>query len=127
MAHILVIEDDQLLSSLIAQRLSDAGHEVEAAYTGEQAIESVGKNPPDLVLLDILLPGKNGYEILHELKANESTSKVPVIVLSNLGQKEDIDKAMSEGADDYMVKVNFTPKEILEKVRQFLGKKESGI
>ncbi len=121
MKKVLIVEDDQLIFSILSRELSDAGFEVANAFDGEQAVTVTKEVQPDLVLLDILLPRKNGFEVLQTLKSDASVSKIPVVILSNLGQPEDIQKGRELGAIDYMVKVEFEPKQIVEKVRTLLA------
>ena len=120
MKKVLIVEDDQLIFSILSRELSDAGFQVSNAFDGEQAITVTRDTRPDLVLLDILLPRKNGFEVLQTLKADGELSKIPVVILSNLGQPEDIQKGRELGAIDYMVKVEFEPKQIVSKVRNLL-------
>jgi len=121
MKKVLIVEDDQLIFSILSRELLDAGFEVANAFDGEQAVNVTKEVHPDLVLLDILLPRKNGFEVLAILKADETLAKIPVVILSNLGQPEDIQKGRDLGAVDYMVKVEFEPKQIVSKVRALLG------
>ncbi len=120
MKKVLIVEDDQLIFSILSRELSDAGFEVSNAFDGEQAIAVTREKHPDLVLLDILLPRMNGFEVLAALKADTELSPIPVVILSNLGQPEDIQKGRELGAIDYMVKVEFEPKQIVTKVRALL-------
>lgn len=120
---ILIIEDDKFLRELIVQKLATEGFNVHSAVDGEECFKILEKIKPHLILLDLILPGMDGFEILARLKKDPKTSLAPVIVLSNLGQKEDIDKAVSLGAVDYMIKANFTPGEIVEKVKKILAEK----
>jgi DNA-binding response OmpR family regulator len=76
---------------------------------------------PDLVLLDVVLPKKDGFEILEALRREERTKKLPIILLTNLGQKPDVERGVSLGADDYIIKAHFTPSEVVEKIKQVLG------
>lgn len=117
---ILVIEDDKFLRELISQKILKEGYDVAEAVDGEKGVEAVKKEKPDLVLLDLILPGIDGFEVLARIKADPSISQVPVIILSNLGQKDDIEKGLKMGAVDYMIKAHFTPGEIIEKVRMIL-------
>lgn len=121
MKKVLIVEDDQLIYSILSRELTDAGFEVSNAFDGEQAVTAAKEVRPDLVLLDILLPRKNGFEVLETLKADEQLAKIPVVILSNLGQPEDIKKGRDLGAIDYMVKVEFEPKQIVSKVRALLS------
>jgi len=114
---ILVIEDDKFLRELISQKLVKEGYDIAEATDGEKGIEAVKKEQPSLVLLDLILPGIDGFEVLARIKSDPEASEVPVIILSNLGQKDDIEKALKMGAIDYLIKAHFTPAEIIEKIR----------
>ena len=118
---ILLIEDDTDLAELYDEVLS-AKFEVEIAHDGKEGLD-MAKKKPDLILLDILLPSMNGFEILKTLKKDKTTSDIPVIVLTNLGSKHvDDDKklALLLGAEDYLVKTYHQPQEILEKISAYL-------
>lgn len=118
MTRILLVEDDEFLRTLLAQRLEKNNHEVKQAETGEKAVKMIAEYKPELVLLDLLLPGMHGFEVLTWIKKQrEPLSKTPVIILSNLGAKEDIEKGINLGADDFLVKAKFTPQEIIEKIK----------
>ena len=117
---ILIIEDDKFLRELISQKLLKEGYDIIEAMDGEKGIEKIKKEQPDLVLLDLILPGIDGFEILAKIKADPKISKIPVIILSNLGQKTDIQKGLEMGAVDYLIKAHFTPTEIVEKIRQVI-------
>ena len=114
---ILIIEDDKFLRELIAQKLIKEGYDIAEAVDGEKGIKAVGEEKPDLVLLDLVLPGIDGFEVLARMKGDPETAQVPVIILSNLGQKDDIEKGLKMGAVDYLIKAHFTPAEIIEKIR----------
>ncbi len=117
---ILIIEDDKFLKELISQKLSKEGYDISEAVDGEEGIKKIKEEKPDLVLLDLILPGIDGFEVLSRTKKDPSLSSIPVIILSNLGQKEDIDKGFKLGAVDYLIKAHFTPGEIIEKIRAVL-------
>ena len=117
---IVIIEDDKFLRELISKKLSDAGYEVLEAIDGEEGIKRVKESKPDLVLLDLILPGIDGFEVLGQIKQDPSFSNLPVIILSNLGQKEDVEKGLKLGAVDFLVKAHFTPGEIIEKIKKIL-------
>jgi len=118
---ILIVEDDKFLRELISQKLSNEGYEIIEAIDGEQGLKAMEKEIPALVLLDLILPGVDGFGVLEKMKQNTSLSGVPVVILSNLGQKEDIEKALKMGANDYLIKAHFTPGEIIQKVKGVLG------
>ena len=122
MAKILIIEDDQFLSELITKKLDEEGFKVVLALDGEKGWDMVQKEKPDLILLDLLLPGIDGFEVMERMKKDQTLSKIPIIVISNYGQESKIQRAMSLGAKDYLVKANFTTGEIADKVRSVLGK-----
>ena len=120
MQKILVIEDDTFLRELIVQKLLKEGYEIVEAVEGEDGIKKVTEENPDIILLDIILPGIDGFEVLKKIKADEKVKDIPVIILSNLGQQDDIDKGIKLGAKDYLIKAEFTPGEIVEKVKGVL-------
>ncbi len=119
--HILVVEDDQFLAEMYATKLGIEGFEVEVASDGQQALDMLGARVPDLVILDLMLPKVDGFGVLEQLRATTATARVPVIVLSNLGEKESVDRALSLGANDYLIKAHFLPTEVVAKIRQTLG------
>ena len=118
---ILIVEDDEFLRSLTAKRLEKEGYQIEVAVDGENAISTIDVYRPDLILLDLLLPGLDGFEVLKKIKANETLKTIPVIVFSNLGQKEDIEKAKNLGVDDFLIKANFTLDDVVGKIKVYLG------
>lgn len=121
MSKVLVIEDDKFLRELIVRKLSGEKElDIIDAADGETGLKVFEKEKPNLVLLDLILPGIDGFEVLSQMKQNPALSSIPVIILSNLGQKTDIDKGIKLGAIDYMVKAHFTPNEIVNKVKQVL-------
>ena len=119
-ATVLIIEDDEFLRSLAAKRLEQEGMTIAAAVDGDTGLKAVTEKRPDLILLDLLLPGMNGFEFLEEMRAREDLRSIPVVVFSNLGQREDIEKAKALGVADYLIKANFTLDEIVEKVKAHL-------
>ena len=120
MEKILVIEDDKFLRDLLYKKLAEENFSVATALDGEEGLKKIQEENPNLVLLDLILPGINGFEVLKKAKENPATKDIPVIVLSNLGQKEDVERAMKLGAQDYLIKAHFTLEEILEKIRKHL-------
>lgn len=117
---ILIIEDDRFLRELIARKLTAEGFSVLEGVDGEEGIKKAKKEKPDLVLLDLILPGVDGFGVLTRMKEDPSLALIPVIILSNLGQKEEIDKGIKLGATDYLIKAHFTPNEIVEKIKNVL-------
>lgn len=120
MAKILIIEDDEFLRGLLAKRLSQNKHEVKEAENGERGVKIISDFRPDLILLDLLLPGMHGFDVLSWIRGQvNDMSETPVVILSNLGSEEDIEKGNALGANDFLVKAKFTPKEITEKIKRF--------
>ena len=117
---ILIIEDDKFLRELIVKKLVKEGYEISEAVDGEEGVKKVKEEKPDLVLLDLILPGIDGFEVLSRTKEDPALSQIPVIILSNLGQKEDVERGLGLGAIDYLIKAHFTPGEIIEKIRVIL-------
>lgn len=117
---ILIVEDDKFLRELIAQKLLKEGYDIAEAVDGEKGIKSVKEENPDLVLLDLILPGIDGFEVLARMKEDPKLAQIPVIILSNLGQKDDIERGLKMGAVDYLIKAHFTPGEIIEKIKVVL-------
>src|SRR5690554_1702406 len=113
---ILIVEDDEFLRSLTAKRLEKEGYSLTIAANGQEAVASAQSEKPDLILLDLLLPVMNGFEALEKIRGLAGFDAVPVVVFSNLGQKEDIEKAKSLGASDFLIKANFTLDDVVEKV-----------
>lgn len=118
---ILLVEDDPLLTDIYSTKLRQSGFEVLLVDQGEKALAAVEKEKPDLVLLDIVLPHMDGWDILGSLKANEALKDIQVVVLSNLGQKEEIEKALRLGAAKYLIKAHYTPSEIVQEVISLVG------
>lgn len=117
---VLIVEDDPFLREMIVRKLAGDEYKIDAAADGEQALKKVEDNTPDLILLDLMLPGIDGYEFLSRLQGSKKTKSIPVVVLSNLGQKEEIDRAKKLGAIDFLVKAHFTPDDIIKKVKETL-------
>ena len=117
---ILIVEDDEFLRSLNAKRLETEGFKVSVAVDGQNALDLIPKELPDLIFLDLLLPGVDGFEVLKKIKADDKTKAIPVIVFSNLGQKEDIERAHNLGAQDFLIKANFTLDDVVIKIKEVL-------
>lgn len=120
MAKILVVEDDKFLANAYRIKFSKAGYEIKIASDGQDAIDSLETFTPDVILLDLIMPVKDGFAVLEELKKNDKWKNIPVLVASNLGQKEDIDKSMALGAADYIVKSQMPINDILVKINNVL-------
>jgi len=119
---ILVIEDDDFFRGLIAKKLLFEEFDVYMASNGEEGISKIKETKPNLVLLDMLLPSMDGFEVLAKIKEDPSTAATAVIIASNLVEKEDVDRALKMGATDYLIKSQYTPEMIIEKVKKAMGK-----
>lgn len=120
---IVLVEDDTFLSGMYVTKLTLEGFNVQLATDGEEAVRQIKAVVPDIVLLDIVLPKKDGFHVLEEIKADDSTKHIPVILLTNLGQKDDVDRGLKLGAKDYLIKAHFMPSEVVEKVKQTIQSK----
>ena len=119
--RILIVEDDKFLRVLLADSLRDVGYKVDSARDVKTALEFLNKYLPDLILLDLMLPDVNGFDFLEEVKRTRKLA-VPVVMLSNLSGREDIDHAVELGASDFLVKANVTPGQIIRKAQSVLGR-----
>jgi len=121
-ALIFLVEDDRFLRELLIRKLETEGFNTSVSVDGEEALKKIKDESPQLVLLDLVLPGIDGFEVLKRIKQDVQLSKIPVVILSNLGQKEEVEKGISLGAEDYLIKAHFTPDEVVKKVKELLGK-----
>lgn len=115
---ILIVEDDNFLRDLLSKKLQSEVHSVLGAAESVETFNLLKNNKPDLIILDLLLPGIDGFEILKKIRQTEETKNIPVIVFSNLSEEKDIKKAKDLGVSDFMVKANFTLDELVEKVNK---------
>ena len=120
LTKITIIEDEEILLNVLRKKLQYEGYEVDVARDGQEGLEKIKENPPNLILLDILMPRVDGYEVLEKISKDDTLKKIPVIIISNSGQPVEIDKALNLGAKDYLVKANFLPEEVIEKVNACL-------
>lgn len=118
---VLVIEDEAFILDLLVYKFKDQDWKIVSAMNGEAGIEKAKEEKPDIILLDILLPGMNGYEVLEQLKSDESMKDIPVLVLSNYGQKGEIDKSKELGAVDHLVKANIIIEEVINRAEKILS------
>jgi len=119
---ILLVEDDSFLLSMYATKFETEDFKVVTAEDGEKAVRVALKELPSIILLDIILPKQNGFEVLRQLKADKATAGIPVILLTNLSQKDEIDQGLKMGAVDYLIKAHFMPSEVVEKIKKVLSK-----
>ena len=118
---ILIVDDDPFIVDMYALKLKEAGFEIDNAPDGRKGLEAIRNGGYDLVLLDVVLPITDGFEILETLK-RENSAHPPIVLLTNLGQKEDVQRGISLGVADYIIKAHFTPSEVVEKVKTILKK-----
>lgn len=119
---ILIVEDDNFVAEVYSTKLLEMGHEVRLAKNGEEGLVELEKEVPDLILLDIIMPIMGGIEMLEDLKKKEEWKKIPIILLTNVGEKESIQKVRKFGVNDYLIKSHFTPAEVIEKIDSVLKK-----
>lgn len=124
---VLIVEDDMLFQSVYSARLSEKGYTVHTAGDGQDALNQMTAAPPDVVLLDLVLPRMNGHDVLKQMRATPALAEIPVIVLTSRGEPEDIKRGMDEGATDYLVKSVTQPKEVLWKIREAIAQKEGEV
>lgn len=120
MAHIVFIEDERTLQKMLSEALKEAGYSVAAASDGEAGLALVRAHKPDLVLLDLILPKKDGFSVLSDLKSDAATKDIPVMVLTNLESADDVEKVIALGAMTYLVKANYDLPDIVEKIHAAL-------
>lgn len=118
--NILLIEDDQFLAKILGKTLESNGYNVTYAITGKEGLAKAGHADPQLIVLDIILPDIDGFELLGKFKANPRVKHVPVIIVSNLGQEEDVQRGMALGASDYIIKSDLSLNDIVAKVKKYV-------
>jgi DNA-binding response OmpR family regulator len=117
---VLLVEDEKMLAEMYATKFSMEGYTVEKAFDGAQGLELAKTMNPDIILLDVIMPKLDGFATLKQLKADPKLKAIPVIMLTNLGQEDDLKKGKELGATDYFVKSNHSPSEIVDKVKVVL-------
>jgi DNA-binding response OmpR family regulator len=118
--NILLVEDDTFLANIYKTKFEMEGFKISTADNGEKGFNEAKKKKPDIILLDILLPKMDGFAVLEALKKDDNVKDIPVILLTNLGQKDDVEKGLEMGAVDYMIKAHFKPSEVVSKVVEVL-------
>ncbi len=118
--HILIVEDDNFLADIYQKKFEMEEFKVSTAGNGEKALVDIKKKMPDLVLLDILLPKLDGFAVLEKVKADSAVKNIPIILLTNLGQQDDVQRGLEKGAADYLIKTHFKPSEVVDKVKKIL-------
>ena len=115
---ILLVEDEEIMISLLQKKLTKEGYEISVARDGEEGLKAMREVRPDLVLLDIIMPKMGGFEVMEEMNKDKELKKIPVIVISNSGQPVELDKAQKLGAKDWLIKTEFDPQEVIDKVKK---------
>ncbi len=118
--RVLVVEDDAFLAGMYLTKFGLEGFTVELASDGKEGVKKAKEWRPDIMLLDLILPVMDGFTVLETVRNDPDTRAIPVILLTNLGQKSDVEKGMKLGASDYLIKAHFMPSEVIEKVKRFL-------
>lgn len=118
---ILILEDEAIISDLLAKKFSSQGYLVEVAQNGKQGIEMMTLETPDLVLTEVVMPEKDGFAVIEAMKQNKRLQDIPIIIISNSGQPVEIDRAKKLGVVDWVTKTEFDPNEILQKVKNKIG------
>lgn len=116
---ILIVEDDDMLREMYKIKLTDENFNIDVAKDGNEGLMKIKEFQPDLVLLDLIMPRKNGFELLEEVSRDKGIKGIPIIVLSNLGQQADINLAKSLGAKDYVIKSNILLNDLVEKINAY--------
>lgn len=122
-AKILIIEDDRYISKMYQLKLSLDGFDVQVADNGRIGVDKVGEFKPDIVLTDILMPEMDGFEVIKTMKSEPETKDIPILIMSNLGQEDHIQKGLELGALGYIVKSQYTPSKVVEKIKEILAGK----
>jgi len=118
---ILLIEDEEIMIDLLQRKITQEGYEIRVARNGEEGLAAMKEKKPDLVLLDIIMPKMEGFEVMEHMQADKDLKKIPVIVISNSGQPVEIDRAQKMGARDWLIKTEFDPQEVIEKIKKQIG------
>jgi len=119
---VLVVEDEHMLAEMYATKFAMDGFEVEKAFDGADGLEKAKQVSPDIILLDVIMPKLDGFAVLKELRSDAKFAHTPILLLTNLGQDDDIKKGKELGANDYFVKANHTPADVVTKVKELLAK-----
>jgi len=118
MKKILLIEDEEILINILEKKLIQEGYKVVVARNGVSGLEEMRKNKPDLILLDIIMPIMGGIEVMEEMQKDEELKNIPILVISNSGQPIEIDRIQKLGAKDWLIKTEFNPQEVVEKIKK---------
>ena len=115
---ILLVEDEEIMLTLLQRKLAKEGYQISVARDGEEGLRLMKESKPNLVLLDIVMPKLDGFEVLEKMKGDKELNKIPVIIISNSGQPVELDRAKALGVKDWLIKTEFDPNEVIEKVKK---------
>jgi len=118
MKKLIIIEDEETLLNLLDKKLNQEGYSVDIARNGEEGLEKIRNNRPDLILLDIIMPKMGGFEVMEILKKDKELNTIPIIIISNSGQPVELDRAKELGVVDWLIKTDFDPQEVVDKVKK---------
>lgn len=118
---ILLVEDEEIMIDLLQKKLTKEGYDVSVARDGEEGLRLMRETKPDLILLDVIMPKMGGFEVMEEMNKDPELRTIPVVIISNSGQPVELDRAKQLGAKDWLIKTEFDPKEVLEKVKNIIG------
>ena len=119
---ILLVEDEKIMINLLQKKLTQEGYDVKVAVNGEEGLKAMKEEKPDIVLLDIIMPKMGGFEVMEEMGKDPVLREIPIVIISNSGQPVELDKAKELGAKDWLIKTEFDPQEVVEKVEKQIGR-----
>lgn len=119
---ILLVEDEKIMINLLEKKLTQEGYDVRVAVNGEEGLKAMREEKPDIVLLDIIMPKMGGFEVMEEMGKDPVLKEIPIVIISNSGQPVELDKAKELGAKDWLIKTEFDPQEVVEKVEKQIGR-----
>ena len=119
---ILLIEDEKIMVNLLEKKLTKEGYDVSVAWDGKEGLKKARKESPNLILLDIIMPKMGGFEVMEEIAKDKELKKIPIIIVSNSGQPVELERAKELGVKDWLIKTEFDPQEVLDKVIKQIGK-----
>lgn len=122
MKKILLIEDEEILITLLQKKIMKEGYLLEVARDGEEGLRKIKEVKPDLILLDIIMPKMGGFEVMEKMSGDPEMKTIPIIIISNSGQPVELDRAKELGAKDWLIKTEFDPQEVIDKVMKQIGK-----
>jgi len=118
---ILLIEDEKIMIDLLSKKLIQEGYEVAVAENGQDGLRMIKESKPNLILLDVIMPRMGGFEVMEEINKDEELKKIPIIIVSNSGQPVELDRAKKLGAKDWLIKTEFNPQEVIDKIKKQIG------